>query len=49
MEEDDDEEYAEEVEGGGKDSTALKRGRDREQEEADGHEDEGQDPKKVKV
>jgi hypothetical protein len=44
----DDDEYAEEVEGGGKDSTALssvKRGRDREEEEADGHED----AKKVKA
>jgi hypothetical protein len=47
-EDDDDDEYAEEVEGGGKDSAALssvKRGRDREEEEADGHED----AKKVKA
>ena len=48
---DDDEEYAE-VEGDGKDSTALssvKRGRDRVAGKTDGQEDEGQDAKKVKV
>ena len=46
----DDDEYADDAEGEGRNLTAqspVKRGRDREEE--DGHEDEGQDIKKVKV